>query len=208
MTTLCFKQNLPASVGSLQLSRVSHWHLTSPESTETGLMRLVEDQHLQNFLLWHEEDKARDPHADDFTIATVKRRIDKLNQRRNDLIESIDEALLDQLASDGTPANTESPLNSETAGSMIDRCSIMALKIYHMNEEAVRPSASAEHRQKAREKTERLQLQRTDLLKCLRILLEEMTAGRRHFRLYRQFKMYNDPSLNPAVYRRATPQFS
>jgi hypothetical protein len=203
MTDLCFLSALPRKVGVLQLTRVNNWHEVQPQADGKGILSLIEHQHLQNFLLWHEEDKARDPGADDASIATVKRKIDKLNQRRNDLIEQIDEIILAKLEQNGITPVIGSPLNSETAGSMIDRCSIMALKIYHMKEEANRGDASEEHRAKAREKTERLEVQRSDLLGCLGTLLDEMAAGKRHFRLYRQFKMYNDPSLNPAVYGRS-----
>lgn len=200
MTDSFLTSKFPQQTGILQLTRVAEWHETEPQADESGILGLIENQHLQNFLLWHEEDKARNPDADDSTIADVKRRIDKLNQKRNDLIEKIDEALLADLERNGTPPDIKSPLNSETAGSMIDRCSIMALKVYHMDEEANRSDANEEHRAKAREKTERLKLQRSDLLECLGTLLVEMAAGQRHFRLYRQFKMYNDPTLNPAIY--------
>ncbi|MDP6730689.1 MAG: DUF4254 domain-containing protein, partial [SAR324 cluster bacterium] len=117
-----------------QLSQVGDWHNVQniPESGDP-LYQLVSEQHHTNFDLWHEEDKARDPDASDAIIATVKRSIDRLNQKRNDEIEKIDEALLDELGQRSVRIMVDARLNSETPGSMIDRLSISALKIYHMD---------------------------------------------------------------------------
>jgi hypothetical protein len=160
-----------------------------------GVMALATAQHRANFELWHEEDKARAPEVSDAEIALVKRAIDKLNQRRNDLVEKIDLWLMASLEQ-----TAEAPLHSETPGLMIDRLSILALKIYHTREEAHRASATAEHRARNAERLALLEEQRKDLAECLDTLWAEVLAGTRRFKLYRQMKMYNDPDLNPAVY--------
>jgi hypothetical protein len=168
---------------------------------------LVARQHLANFELWHTEDAARTPGATDADLARVKRRIDETNQRRNDLSEQIDLALLDSLSQDGLP-NAKAPLHSESPGLMIDRLSILALKIFHTREELERPSAPAGHAERNSERLAILTEQRGDLAGCLVNLWEETTSGTRRFKLYRQLKMYNDPSLNPAVYRNSVTGYS
>jgi hypothetical protein len=160
-----------------------------------GLLAIATAQHRANFDLWHEEDKARDPGASDHDIADVKRAIDAVNQRRNDLVEKIDSWLLE-----GLKCNDDAPLHSETPGLMIDRLSILALKIYHTCEEVHRASATEEHRRKNAARLELLEEQRGDLAGCLDTLWTEVLEGRRRFKLYRQMKMYNDPELNPAIY--------
>ena len=160
-----------------------------------SLMALVTGQHRANYDLWHEEDKARDPSATDSQIATVKHEIDRLNQRRNDLVERIDTLLLARL-----DENPHAPLHSETPGLIIDRLSILALKISHTREETTRTSASEAHRNRNRERLVLLEEQRNDLASCLDDLWSEVLKGTRRFKLYRQLKMYNDPELNPAIY--------
>ncbi len=163
-------------------------------------------EHLVNIRLWHEEDEARRPDVGDEVIAGVKRRIDALNQERNDLIEKIDEALLRAIEAEADGMDPDAPLHSETPGAIIDRLSILALKIYHMREEAGREDATEEHRGTSASRLAVLQEQRDDLAECLRRLMEQVVAGERRFRLYRQFKMYNDPETNPAVRKaRAAP---
>jgi hypothetical protein len=185
----------------LQRALVVEWHARGDDHSEapTGIDRLVEDQHRCNFRIWHLEDVARDPQASDAEIASVKRSIDRLNQERNDLIEQIDLELLSALRAN-EEWNDDAPLNSETAGSILDRCSIMALKTYHMAEEATRDSASADHRALASERVALLHEQRDDLGTCLIDLLDQSASGERRFQVYRQLKMYNDPTLNPRIY--------
>ena len=163
----------------------------------------VARQHRANFDLWHIEDEARAPGATDAELAAVKRRIDRANQLRNDLAEELDRILLAWLAKRGLP-NPEAPLNSESPGLIVDRLSILALKIYHTREEAQRPDAPQGHAERNRERLAVLDAQRTDLAACLDALWCETLSGSRRFKLYRQLKMYNDPSLNPAIYRQLT----
>jgi len=160
---------------------------------------LVVRQHRANFELWHIEDEARAPGATDAELADVKRRVDRANQRRNDLVEEIDRFLLAWLERQGLP-NPKSALHSETPGLMIDRLSILSLKIYHTREEAERVGAPPGHAERNRERLAVLAEQRADLADCLEALWRETLAGTRRFKLYRQLKMYNDPSLNPAIY--------
>jgi hypothetical protein len=192
---------------ALQITRMhdeatAAWHLTpaptlSPLS-QASLGGLAVAQHRANFDLWHEEDKARDPDATDAAIAQVKRNIDRLNQERNDLVERIDRALLDAAGSQ----NAEAALHSETPGLIVDRLSILALKLYHTAEESQRSTASEAHRRKNADRLTLLQAQRDDLAFCLDRLWSEVLAGSRRFKLYRQMKMYNDPELNPVLYGR------
>lgn len=160
-----------------------------------GVITLAIAQHEANFELWHEEDKARAPGVADAEIARVKHAIDRLNQRRNDLVEKIDLWLIERL-----DQSSEAPLHSETPGLMIDRLSILSLKIYHTREEIQRVDASEEHRARNTARLALLEEQRRDLTGCLDALWAEVLEGTRRFKLYRQMKMYNDPELNPAVY--------
>ena len=159
--------------------------------------RLVRAQHRANFALWHEEDRARAPTATDGEIAAVKRAIDRLNQRRNDLVERIDETLL-ELAGEQRP---EAMLHSETPGMMVDRLSILQLKVFHTQEECVRETATEEHRTRNRARLETLEEQRSDLTRALQELVRGVLAGEKRLKVYRQLKMYNDPEMNPQVYR-------
>jgi hypothetical protein len=170
-----------------------------PTGESADWLDRVAQQHRANFELWHIEDEARAPFATDPEIADVKRRVDRTNQRRNDLVESLDRTLLDWLCQYNLP-NPNAHLHSETPGLIIDRLSILALKIYHTREEAGRAGAPSGHAGRNRERLAILLEQRGDLAACLDELWRETLAGTRQFKLYRQLKMYNDPSLNPAIY--------
>ena len=183
---------------------IDHTILPATNSDCTDLaanwLERVARQHRANFDLWHIEDEARTPGATDAMVANVKRRIDRTNQIRNDLTEDLDRTLVEWLASKDLP-DPSAPLNSESPGLMIDRLSILALKIYHTCQETERPGASEGHILRNRGRLDILELQRADLAGCLDALWQETLAGTRSFKLYRQMKMYNDPSLNPAIYR-------
>lgn len=154
----------------------------------------------RNYCLWHEEDKARRTDVDDTMIAQVKRNIDRFNQQRNDLIERLDEAILLWLEGQCNWRD-DLPINSETPGSIVDRISILSLKVYHMREDTLREDIDQTHRDRSLGKLAILREQRADLEQALQRLLDEYLAGTRRMKLYRQFKMYNDPTLNPEVYR-------
>lgn len=180
---------------------ISFWHIESPEKTPPGLIlnSFALELARRNHMLWHEEDKARRTDVDDSLIATVKRAIDRLNQQRNDLIEHLDEAILTRvsLAAKGT-AET---INSETPGSIVDRIAILSLKIFHMDEDCRRSDISAEHRERSLNRYEVLRQQRKDLYGSLVQLMDDYINGRKQMKLYKQYKMYNDPTLNPELYR-------
>lgn len=187
---------------------IAHFHDLSMESPCTehvastpcyGPWHWIAENHCYNNRLWQEEDKARRTDVDDSEIAASKRLIDQYNQKRNDAIEALDEALLMELGN--IEFAEDARLNSETAGAMIDRLSILALKIHHMREQTERGDADSEHIERCRDKLERLIAQRRDLISCLDTLLAEAAEGRAYFKVYRQFKMYNDPTLNPYLYQ-------
>jgi hypothetical protein len=163
-----------------------------------GVWTAVEANHRHNSLLWEQEDLARRRNVADSEIAGNKRAIDGHNQKRNDAIERIDETLLE--AFHGVEKKRGARLSSETAGAMIDRLSILSLKIRAMREQTRRTDVEREHIETCEAKLARLMEQRRDLGGCLDRLLEEAARGDSYFKVYRQFKMYNDPKLNPAVY--------
>ena len=185
------------------------WPAAGPEPAGADLWRWVQTNHRNNCLLWAEEDLARRTTVADGDIARNKRAIDRYNQARNDATERVDELLLlalglvDEAAARGpAPRSNAAPgarLNSETAGSMIDRMSIMALKLQAMLAQTLRADVDEAHRQSSQAKWQRLLEQRSDLSACLDALLAETASGRAYFKVYRQFKMYNDPQLNPQL---------
>jgi hypothetical protein len=185
------------------------WHqaVESPVDgcSSDAWLQAVARQHRANFDLWHIEDEARAPGATDANLARIKRNIDRTNQLRNDLVEELDCELLRWLEPQKLPKG-DAPLNSESPGLMIDRLSILALKIYHTREEALRVNARQGHSERNLKRLAILEAQRNDLAGCLDELWRETLAGTRQFKLYRQLKMYNDPSLNPAVYGKVASQ--
>ena len=176
------------------------WH-RGPFSQEAGgdFDATVEELHRANFELWHQEDKARDIHSGDAAIAAAKRAIDMINQRRNDQIERCDELLLDELSAKKLQ-NPQGELHSETLGMMLDRLSIMSLKVYHTREEMERIPSPPGHRERNLRRLAILQQQRDDLASCLDRLWQRVLRGKSRFQVYRQLKMYNDPDLNPVLY--------
>jgi hypothetical protein len=204
---------LPAAIEIVglhdNLLAMSTWPTLEPASRDDDLWRWIQTNHRFNSQLWNEEDLARRTTVGAAEIAANKRAIDGFNQARNDATERIDEMLLIALGLvDSASARTDAPrstvppgarLNSETAGSIIDRMSIMALKVHAMRLQTQRRDVGADHLASSRVKLERLEQQRGDLGGCLDALLADALAGRAYFKVYRQFKMYNDPRFNPAL---------
>ena len=147
---------------------------------------------------WHLEDIIRDQQIDPVKALEIKRRIDRSNQVRTDMVEYIDSWLLDKYR-DVTPLPT-ARLNTETPAWAIDRLSILALKIYHMRCETERTDVDEAHRAACRKKLDVLLSQQVDLSRAIEELIEDIEAGRKYMKTYKQMKMYNDPSLNPVLY--------
>lgn len=169
------------------------FHEGAPADSQVPWADIAQNHHA-NTRLWEEEDLARRRNAPDAEIVAHKRAIDALNQERNDAVERIDDAILRAL---GERARPDARLNAETAGMMIDRLSILALKIRAMAAQAARVDANESHRAACSAKLERLREQRADLARCLDELLDACAAGTARYKIYRQFKMYNDPAMNP-----------
>lgn len=148
---------------------------------------------------WHFEDIIRDPQIDPVAALTLKRRIDASNQERTDMVEYIDSYFLQKYKDVAAKAGAK--INSESPAWAFDRLSILALKIYHMNEEATREDASAEHREKCQQKLNILLEQRSDLSTAIDELLTDIENGDKYMKVYKQMKMYNDDELNPVLYQ-------
>ena len=178
------------------------WHNAAPVVSEDhdspkGMTQWI---HYNNFLLWHLEDDARRTDVPAEEIVKCKRAIDQHNQQRNDGIEKVDIWLDNVLKTSGIQPGDDVEINSETPGSIIDRMSILSLKIYHMREQSEREGVSEDHRKVARARLGVLEEQLRDLAKALdKLILDLRKANKRH-KVYRQFKMYNDPNFNPAIY--------
>ena len=149
---------------------------------------------------WHYEDIIRDPHIDPVDALSLKRRIDRSNQERTDLVEQID-TYFRQTFSEVKPLPT-ARLNTESPAWAVDRLSILALKIYHMREQAERTNATDDHRQRCQAKLDVLLEQQQDLSTAIDQLLDDIAAGRIYMKVYRQMKMYNDPATNPVLYQK------
>lgn len=178
----------------------SDWHESPVLGQSKQPWAAIEQNHDFNFRLWHEEDIARRDDLPAEKIKEAKRAIDRFNQARNNAMEQIDDWMLSRIHLKAANSGAASTLHSETPGMMIDRLSIMALKEFHMGEQAAREDVSAEHRQKCAARVDVLKEQQRDLSDALQTLLTELSSGRRRFKVYRQFKMYNDPMLNPQLY--------
>ncbi|SHF70956.1 Protein of unknown function [Salegentibacter echinorum] len=146
---------------------------------------------------WHYEDIIRDKHIDPVDALALKRQIDASNQDRTDTVEYIDSYFLEKFKA--VEVKESATINSESPAWAIDRLSILALKIYHMNEEAQRKDASQEHQMKCKAKLDVLLEQRVDLSTAINQLLEDIAAGNKYMKVYKQMKMYNDDELNPVL---------
>jgi hypothetical protein len=162
-----------------------------------SIFEFIEANHFYNTMLWNEEDLARRKKVSDSEIAKNKRSIDAFNQNRNDYIEKIDHLILTEISQE---PRINAKQNSETLGAIIDRLSILSLKIFHMALQTQRQDVLKSHILSCLEKLNTLRVQREDLCVCFDELLYDFLNGSRYFKQYKQFKMYNDPSLNPQIY--------
>lgn len=188
------------TIVKLQQHTVALWHAEPIKNTYSGFLELVCQQHEFNYRLWHEEDVARATDVSDAQIAQVKRNIDRFNQQRNDWIEKLDDAITAMLDDAQVSPGSDAPINTETPGSAIDRLSIMSLRLYHYREQLERTDVDQAHRQRVEQRIAICQQQQTDLSFSLKTLLQDLFAARKRHKTYRQFKMYNDPTLNPSLY--------
>lgn len=187
---------------ALHRNAVVRWHAHELDNPYDGLLATVCQQHQYNYLLWHEEDIARSPDVGDRRIAEVKRAIDRYNQQRNDWIERIDEQLIEAVGDAGVVPDRDARLNTETPSAAVDRLSILALRVYHLEEQAAREDSDPVHRDKALERLDRCRAQHADLSQSLIQLLNDIFSGQKLLKVYRQMKMYNDPTMNPYLYRK------
>lgn len=186
---------------------IADYHLT--DNIDTPINNPYDRDSIENRLYlkcwidtvqWHYEDIIRDPHIEPMDALQLKRRIDRSNQDRTDLVEQID-SYFRQKYSDVNPL-PDARINTESPAWAIDRLSILALKIYHMREQVEREDASEEHRKKCQQKLQVLLEQQVDLSTAIDQLLEDIQEGRKYMKVYRQMKMYNDPSTNPIFYKK------
>ncbi len=147
---------------------------------------------------WHLEDIIRDPNIDPVEALRIKRRIDKSNQDRTDLVELIDSYFLDK--NKDVQVLPDATINTESPAWAIDRLSILALKIYHMREQVERQDTTPEHHEACQKKLDILLEQQKDLSSAINQLLADIEAGKKYMKVYKQMKMYNDPALNPVLY--------
>ena len=206
------KQDLGKSLDA-QLTAVAEWHEAEPEHIATdlagkgptdALRALVLAQHRINFRQWHIEDVARRKDVDASVIAKCKFEIDASNQCRTDAFERVDEYLVNRLSRfiPPLPENERPRHNTESLGMVVDRLSILALKIFHMEEQTLRQDVDESHRKSCAEKLVTLREQHADLTQALFDLIDDFCSGKKRPKAYYQFKMYNDPALNPQLYEK------
>lgn len=184
---------------------IRDYHVT--DNIDTAIQNPYDEDTIENRLYlkcwidtvqWHFEDIIRDPNIDPTAALILKRRIDKSNQERTDLVEQIDSYFRQSYKDIQVLPNAR--INTESPAWAIDRLSILALKIYHMREQVDREDVSAEHVAKCQAKLDILLEQQVDLSTAIDQLLEDIEAGRKYMKVYKQMKMYNDPSTNPVLY--------
>ncbi|MBR4883661.1 MAG: DUF4254 domain-containing protein [Bacteroidales bacterium] len=184
---------------------IDNYHLTdnvdAPIQNPYELKSIEFYLYLKNWIdtvQWHLEDIIRNPQIEPAEALLIKRRIDKSNQDRTDLVELIDSYMLDKYKD--VEIKTDATINTESPAWAIDRLSILALKIYHMRVEATREDADAQHKAECQKKLDVLLEQRKDLSTAIDQLLADIEAGNKYMKVYKQMKMYNDPALNPVLY--------
>ncbi len=188
---------LVTDIIELQKTTIHEWKTQGIGYKHANFLKIVEENHAFNFQLWHAEDRARREDMGHSFVYHAKREIDHCNQQRNNRMEKMDGWLFNEYK----PASpTSCPVHSETPGMMIDRLSILALKIYHMHEQTIRQNVNEAHRQTCLQKLNILNAQQRQLATCLEDFLRAIKNKKRTFCMYHQFKMYNDPELNPELY--------
>lgn len=165
----------------------------------TPIEKTVIDLLASNFTLWGYEDEARRKDVPDKHIADLKRKIDKENQRRNDLIDALDALIKEDVEKKFGSIDQSLPMNSENPGSLYDRLTILALRSYNLRKEINRKDTDIAHIEKCSKMLEQVQERSSDLLKCLKELMDDIYSGRKKIKSYKQHKLYNDPALNPAL---------
>lgn len=170
----------------------------------TPIEKTIIDLLVSNFTLWGYEDEARRKDVTDKYIAGLKRKIDKENQRRNDLIDTIDALIVQDVVGDGRDRplrimDENLPMNSENPGSIYDRLTILALRSYNLKKEISRKDIEISHIERCSKMLEEVEEHSKDLLKCLKELMDDIYCGRKKIKSYKQHKLYNDPALNPAL---------
>ncbi len=196
---------ISAVCNSIFQKAINDYHHTDDVDTavknpyeQTTLEHLLYLKNWIDTVQWHLEDLIRDPVIDPAEALLLKRRIDKSNQERTDMVEFIDTYFLDKYKNAAVKENAA--INTESPAWAVDRLSILALKIYHMQQEAERPGASQEHRATCSKKLQVLLEQRKDLSEAIDTLLSDIENGWKYMKVYKQMKMYNDESLNPVLY--------
>ena len=186
---------------------IADYHLT--DHVDASMPQRFENEkfstllYLKNWIdtvQWHLEDIIRDPENDPKYLVEIKRRIDASNQHRTDTVEQIDEYLFEQLKE--TKSDSTAKMNSETPAWLLDRMSILQLKIYHFEDQLKRNDLSEELRKSVSHKLAVLKIQEDDLETCFDELMEDLKSGKKYMKLYKQMKMYNDPNLNPVFYNK------
>jgi hypothetical protein len=184
---------------------IEKYHET--DNVDTPIQNLYELRTIEYFLYlknwidtvqWHYEDIIRDPNINPVEALVLKRKIDKSNQDRTDLVELIDSYFLDKYKE--VKPYADATINTESPAWAIDRLSILALKIYHMQQEVIRKDASTEHKAACQKKLDILLEQQKDLSCAIEQLINDIESGKKYMKVYKQMKMYNDPSLNPVLY--------
>jgi hypothetical protein len=165
----------------------------------TPIEKTILDLLTANFTLWGYEDEARRKDTSDKYIAEMKRNIDKENQLRNDLIDKLDALIREDVEKKLGSIDQSLPMNSETPGSLYDRLTILALRSYNLKKEISRKDAGIDHRERCVKMLDHVQERSSDLLKCLKELMDDIYSGKKKIKSYKQHKMYNDPALNPSL---------
>lgn len=197
MFTAVCQQVFSKSITDYHVKDDVHQAIANPYE-KSSIEHLLYAKNWIDTVQWHLEDIIRDPKIDPVKALEIKRWIDRSNQERTDMVEYTDSYFLEKYK--GVTPAANATINTESPAWAIDRLSILALKIFHMEEEAHRKDATAEHRMACQRKLDILLEQRTDLSGAIEHLLADIEAGRKYMKVYKQMKMYNDPSLNPVLY--------